>query len=186
MELVGLLALGDVTTISLWAINLVVSICIGVVLNRVAAVTRKFERLEDSRVVEITKLENKLEAAETTTHGMVTKLVDERFRAMSHEMNNHVQGFAGTLDMLTRELKEREDDARRLGEGDHRLEIKLLKDVAAIKLHVTEHAASKEDLKEHRDEANTKLDGIARHLGEQDQRMAKIEQKCREHYRGDD
>ncbi len=145
------LALTDAATISLWAVNLLVSIAMAIVLYRVAAVTKKFERQED-------RSDASLKTAETKLHDAATKLIDERFRAMSHEMNGHVHGFVNTLDELKERLSDSDGIFRNLGDADHQNELKTQQRMEQIKDYVRDHCASRGDVREHVQSVNGRID----------------------------
>jgi chromosome segregation ATPase len=146
---------------------------VSVQLHRLAKQDRTVEGLEK-------RVREDAEKSAEERHSLTTKLVDERFRAMTHEVNNHVQGFTSTLDFLKARLEKRDDELDGLGERDHQQDLKLLQAVMEIKTHVIEKAASKEDLKEHQREMQRVVEAVNRHLGEQDAKLHRIEQRCDE------
>lgn len=146
-------------------------------LHKLAKQDRTVEGLER-------RLQDSIEKAANDRHELTTKLVDERFRAMTHDVNGHVQTFTSTLDVLRLKLEKSEEELDGLGEKvserNHGLEIQLLKAINEVKTHVVERSASKDDLKGHQHDMQRAVEGINGHLRQQDERLARIEQRCEE------
>ena len=145
------LALTDSLTIALAAFQLVFSAVVSVSLWRLTAWQRKYEGLEGK------------------LHETTTRLVDERFRAMTHEINSHVQGFVLALDDMKQRLQHGDAEVRGLGERDQRIELALSAKLDLLKDYIRENTAGKKDLEKHEAGAERRL-----HLLEQ--RMAGLVQ----------
>ena len=163
------LALSDGTTLAMWAVNLLVSGAITIVLARVAASTNKLQRVEDDRdrkvaaaeqrlIQAATEREARINAAEAKLHEATTKLIDERFRAMTHEVKTHVQGLTGTLDLLKLQLEDGSKAVGELYDVDHKIELGVASKIDQIKDYIREKAATKDDLKEHERSVSAKFD----------------------------
>lgn len=164
IEMQTILALADATAIGMWGVNLIATLCLAIVLNRVAASTRRFERCEDERNDKVEKLESNL-------HELTAKLVDERFRQMTHSIRNHVDGFARTLDELKLDLKERlqagDEEMRQLLDGDHTLELKVEQKISGQRDWMLQNLATKDDVRRHELSVNS-------HLAKQDEQIQKL------------
>lgn len=124
-----------------------------VTLHRMNTVMRKYERLEDTR-------ERQVQALEAKVHETAVKLIDERFRSMTHDLNNHVGNFKLTLDSLAARLADGEDGLGRLVDVDHAMEIKTLNRMEQIKDYVRDTCASKADVREHEKNVAVKFDRL--------------------------
>src|SRR5215217_7536244 len=74
------LAISDNLTVFLAIFQLVFSFVVSLTLWRLTAWQRRYDGLEQR------------------LHDATTRLVDERFRSMTHEVNSHVQGFLLSLE----------------------------------------------------------------------------------------
>jgi hypothetical protein len=135
-------------------LSIVISALVAWVLYRVSESVRRFERQED-------RSDAALKQAEAKLHDAARSLIDERFRAMSHEMNGHVQGFMTTLDELKERLQEGDGLLRTLGDVDHQLELKTVNRMEQIKDYVRDHCASKGDVKEQATSVNDRIDRLS-------------------------
>lgn len=136
-----------------WIAQWVFNVIVAVLLYRL----RRNDEVTDS-------LKKKVELSDEKQHELVAKLVDERFRAMSHEVNNHMQQFLSTIDEMKQRLQEGDGELRVLSERDHGLELKTLNALNDIKLHVVEKAATKEDLKRHEEQVEKKFNELRHEL----------------------
>src|SRR4051794_9334529 len=62
-------------------------------------------RRDDEQAATLRALQTKLEAAGNDGKALTEKLVEERLRAASHEVNNHVQAFAVGLEVLKQNMQ---------------------------------------------------------------------------------
>jgi hypothetical protein len=99
-----------------------------------------------------------MDRVEERLHAITTKLIDERFRAMTHELNSHVQGFVLALDDMKGRLKDGDGMLENLGQMDQRIEIQLIERVSAMKQWFIENLASKADLKDHEKTVSAKFE----------------------------
>src|SRR4051812_390388 len=107
-------------------VSLVIQTLMGIGLFYVATIQRRSERKEDKRNADMQQLEARL-------HETAAKLVEERFRAMTHSLNNHVHGFTTALDELKARVNEANEDVDGLVKEDHQLEVKTLQRMEEIK-----------------------------------------------------
>src|SRR5689334_18960299 len=121
MELMFMLAvITDGWVIGMWVVNIVISVGLGLGIavgnSRIRKVERledRFERMETNRDAQVGSLEKELET-------VATKLVEERFRAFSHQINNAVDGFTIRLNELKERLKDGEQTFEQLAERDQK------------------------------------------------------------------
>jgi len=168
------LATPDPWTIGIGVLNTAIGAAITFLFFRLSAAQRATDRKEDARIADMKAMAIKLENTEKSTHELAAKLVDERFRAMSHSVGNHVQGLVTTIDEMKERLKLGDGDFANLREGDHKLEIELLKSLADHREYVSSHAASKDDLAAHQKRTDASIETILERLGKQDRQMAVI------------
>ena len=145
------LAMSDAMVITFNLINIALTLLMGVGLAYVATVQRKSERKDDARNESIKALEARL-------HDTATKLVDERFRAMTHALNNHVQGFTTALDELKERVLQANTDVDGLAREDHQLEVKTLQRMDQIKDYFRDALASA--MRAHESTVDKKLERI--------------------------
>jgi hypothetical protein len=104
----SVLALSDGATFAMWAVNLLCTVGLGIVLANVARGQSKLQRAEDKREQDVNALKGNL-------HSMAEKLIDERFRHMTHDVRNHVQSFTLTLDKMTARMNEADKQFASIG-----------------------------------------------------------------------
>jgi hypothetical protein len=121
--------------------------------------------------------QRKYDMTEDRLHELATKLVDERFRAMTHEVNGHVQSFMSTLDMLKQQIQDGEQDFRVLGDRDQKIELAVAAKIDVLKDYIRDNAASKTDVKDHERSINAKLDRVGERIGELSERVAVLEHR---------
>ena len=143
------LALSDGLTISLAVFQLVFSAVVSVSLWRLTAWQRRYEGLE-SKLNEAT-----------------ARLVEERFAAMTRQVDRHVQSFVAAIEDVKQRMLFGDADVRALGERDQRIELTLATRIDLLKDYIRETAAPKKDLERH--EA-----GAERRLGTLEQRLAEL------------
>jgi predicted nuclease with TOPRIM domain len=160
------------TNLNLTLLNTGLTALVGIglgVINR-RAQAREHENIK--RDQKIDTLETKLDGATQTTHELAAKLVDERFRAMTHEVNNHMQGFLSTLDEMKGRLRDGEAEFGQMRDGGHELKLEIAKGLAEIKQVISERAASKQDMRDHQASMQAEVKSIQSHLGQQDIKQA--------------
>jgi hypothetical protein len=104
--------------------------------------------------------------AEARQHELVAKLVDERFRAMTHEVNGHVNGLSLALEELKHKLKEGESVFGRLGDRDQKIELTVAARIDALKDYIRDNAASKKDLEKHEAAVERKFTSFEARIGD--------------------
>ena len=142
------LALSDPLTISLAAFQLVFSAVVSVSLWRLTAWQRRYEGLE-----------GKLNDA-------TTRLIEERFAAMTRQVDRHVQSFVDAIDEVKQRIVFGDADVRALGERDQRIELTLATRLDVLKDYIRETAATKKDLEKHELGAERRLCVIEARLSE--------------------
>jgi septation ring formation regulator EzrA len=91
-------------------------------------------------------------------HELATKLVDERFRAMTHEVNNHMQGLLNTIDELKSRLKDGDQTIDGLNERDQKIELAVAGKIDSLKDYIRDNTASKSDVRAHEQTVAGKFD----------------------------
>jgi hypothetical protein len=142
----SVLGLSDALTVSLAVFQLVFSAIVSISLWRLTAWQRRYEGLEGK------------------LHETTTRLVDERFRAMTHEVNSHVQGLVLALEDMKQRIHFGDAEVRGLGERDQRIELSLAGKVDAIKDYIRDNAANKKDLEKHEAAVDRKLGMVEQRL----------------------
>jgi hypothetical protein len=140
------------------------------VMIRIQESVRRYENLEKSSADQRDELEGELKT-------VATKLIEERFRHLSHTVTEEVQGMQRVMEEFKRQIRDDGGVLRELGKMDHSLEIKLLKEVSAIKEFVMERAASKQDLAEHQRSMKSEVNQLTEKLNQQNVQMARIEKQ---------
>jgi hypothetical protein len=97
---------------------------------------------------------------ETRLHETTTKLIDERFRSMSHEVRNHMQVFISAIDEMKNKVKEADGEAKKLNDRDHEVELNVINKIDELKDYIRERAASASDLKRHEDNVNKRFEAL--------------------------
>ena len=143
-----LLALSDGLTVSLAVFQLVFSAVVSVSLWRLTAWQRRYEGLE-----------GKLNDA-------TTRLIEERFAAMTRQVDRHVQSFVDAIDEVKQRIVFGDADVRALGERDQRIELTLAARIDLLKDYIRETAATKKDLEKHEVGAERRLCVIEQRLAE--------------------
>lgn len=163
---VTVLALDDGTKFSLTLLlgvwNTLLSGGITVVLFWITKTVKRYDRLEDDGKAKLKDMANSL-------HEASTKLIDERFRAITHQVN----GTANKFDLAVEDIKQRlqlgDGELRMLGSVDQKIEIQLIERIAVMKDWFVQNLASKGDLKEHEKSVGAKFD----RMGERMETLAK-------------
>jgi L-2-hydroxyglutarate oxidase LhgO len=109
-----------------WVFNFIVTVS----LAYVAAKNRKIEQLE------------------ATLKEATDRQIEDRFRAMSRELTLHLEPLLKEIDKICERLNAGDQDFRRLMDGDRQVEIKLLKEIAAVR----EQMLTRTDLQRLREE----------------------------------
>jgi predicted nucleic acid-binding Zn-ribbon protein len=144
----------EVVKITLMVANLVVSFVMGGGLFWLGTKTRRFESTE-----------NRL-------HETATKLVDERFRATSHELKGSMQGLLLTMEEMKNQIRDGQSEYRGLGDRDQKIELQLAGKVDQIKDYIREHAATKNDLEAHESSMERKIEKIESQIAELSKQVA--------------
>lgn len=106
-------------------------------------------------IYRLSKFDRDVDGLKKELHEVAAKLVDERFRSMSHSINNHVQNFTSTLDKLSLTVREKEREIKDLSAEDWETRLQFTKDTA-----------TKEDLRRHEDKVEEKLTQITDKIDE--------------------
>ncbi len=133
------LALSDSLSVSLAVFQLVFSAIVSISLWRLTAWQRRYEGLEGK------------------LHETTARLVDERFRAMTHEVNSHVQGLVLALEEMKQRVHLADHEFRALGERDQKIELHLASKIDVLKDYIRDHAAGKKDLDKYEAAVDRKL-----------------------------
>ena len=128
----------------------------------------------------LTAWQRRYEGLETRLHEATTRLVDERFRAMTHEVNSHVQGFLLVLEELKTRVQAGDGELRTLGDRDQKIELALAGRIDTLKDYIRDHAASKTDLEKHEITFDRKLGQVVLRLGDLASTVAVLTERVRE------
>ena len=142
------LALSDGLTVSLAVFQLAFSAVVSVSLWRLTAWQRRYEGLE------------------AKLNDATTRLIEERFAAMTRQVDRHVQSFVDAIDEVKQRIVFGDADVRALGERDQRIELTLAARIDLLKDYIRETAASKKDLEKHEVGAERRLCVIEQRLSE--------------------
>jgi chromosome segregation ATPase len=143
------LGISDSATFAMWAITLTVNGGMGIILYRVAAWQRRFDRQEDTHRTDQTNLRQKIDEMAKEQHQTTEKLIDERFRKVTHQVDNHALAVSGALSELKDQIKESKSDLDGLGDRDQRIELTVAQKVDQVKDYIRENVPLKEDLEKH-------------------------------------
>ena len=105
----------------------------------------------------LTAWQRRYEGLEARLHEATTRLVDERFRAMTHEVNSHGQGFLLVLEELKQRVQLGDGELRTLGDRDQKIELALAARLDALKDYIRENAAGRKDLEKNEAAVDRKL-----------------------------
>ena len=144
----SLLALSDNLTLSLAVFQLVFSFLVSLSLWKLTAWQRRYEGLEDR------------------LHEATTRLVDERFRAMTHEVNAHVNKFLLTVEEMKQRIQLGDGEIRGLSDRDQKIELTIAARLDLLKDYIRDTAASKKDLEKHETSVERKLGAVELRLGD--------------------
>jgi hypothetical protein len=142
------LALSDGLSVSLAVFQLVFSAVASVTLWRLSAWQRRYEGLE-------AKLQE-----------TAARLVDERLRAITHEVNGHVEGLVLALGELQQRMRSGDAEVRAMGERDQRIELAVAGKIDLLKDYIRDFAAGKKDLEKHEIGVDRKLGQVEQRLGQ--------------------
>ena len=125
----------------------------------------------------LTAWQRRYEGLEARLHEATTRLVDERFRAMTHEVNSHVQGFLLVLEELKQRVQLGDGELRTLGDRDQKIELALAARLDTLKDYIRDHAASKADLEKHETTFDRKWGQVELRLGELSSTVAVLSER---------
>ena len=157
-----MLAISDSLTVFLAIFQLVFSFVVSLTLWRLTAWQRRYDGLEER------------------LHEATTRLVDERFRAMTHEVNSHVQGFLLTLEELKQRIQSGDGEIRTLGDRGQKIELTLAGRFDQLKDYIRDTAAGKKDLEKHESSVERKLAQIEMRLGDLTSSVAVLTERVKE------
>ena len=144
----SLLALSDNLTVFLAAFQLVFSFVVSLSLWKLTAWQRRYEGLEDR------------------LHDATTRLVDERFRAMTHEVNSHVNKFLLTVEEMKQRIQLGDGEIRGLSDRDQKIELTIAARLDLLKDYIRDTAASKKDLEKHESSVERNHGAVELRLGD--------------------
>ena len=157
-----MLALSDNLTVFLAVFQLVFSFVVSLTLWRLTAWQRRYDGLEER------------------LHEATTRLVDERFRAMTHEVNSHVQGFLLTVEEMKQRIQLGDGEIRGLSDRDQKIELALAVRIDLLKDYIRDTAASKKDLEKHEGTVERKLGQVEARLGDLTSSVAVLTERVKE------
>ena len=156
------LTLSNYLPIFLAVFQLVFSFLVSLSLWRLTAWQRRYEGLEDR------------------LHEATTRLIDERFRAMTHEVNSHVNKFLLTVEEMKQRLQLGDGELRGLSDRDHKIELSLSAKLDHLKDYIRDTAASKKDLEKHESAVERKLVQVELRLGDLTSSVAVLTERVKE------
>ena len=156
------LALSDNLTVFLALFQLVFSFVVSLSLWRLTAWQRRYEGLEDR------------------LHDATTRLIDERFRAMTHEVNSHVNKFLLTVEEMKQRLQSGDGELRLLTDRDQKIELALALRIDHLKDYIRDTAATKKDLEKHESSVERKLGQVEMRLGDLTSSVAVLTERVKE------
>ena len=156
------LAISDNLTVALAIFQLVFSFLVSLSLWKLTAWQRRYEGLEDR------------------LHDATTRLIDERFRAMTHEVNSHVQGFLLTVEEMKTRIQSGDGEIRGLSDRDQKIELALATRIDHLKDYIRDTAASKKDLEKHESTVERKLAQVELRLGDLTSSVAVLTERVKE------
>jgi hypothetical protein len=157
-----MLSLSDNLTVSLAIFQLVFSFVVSLTLWRLTAWQRRYEGLEDR------------------LHDATTRLIDERFRAMTHEVNSHVQKFLLTVEEMKQRIQLGDGEIRGLCDRDQKLELLLSARLDHLKDYIRDTAATRKDLEKHESSVERKLAQVELRLGDLTSTVAVLTERVKE------
>ena len=156
------LSVSDNLTVPLAVFQLVFSAVVSITLWRLSAWQRRYEGLEDR------------------LHDATTRLIDERFRAMTHEVNRHVQGFVLTVEEMKQRIHFGDGEIRGLSDRDQKIELALAVRIDLLKDYIRDTAATKKDLEKHETAVERKLGQVEVRLGDLTSTVAVLTERVKE------
>jgi hypothetical protein len=146
-QLVQVEAIGLLLTVMQFGFNVVVGI-----------VAFQFKRAHN----EIRALRDAVTTADGRTHTLTEKLIDERMRAFTHQVNDLTQAYGAGVKTMEMAVADANSAIKSLGERDHQEELKRLKAIHELQVEILREAATKGDLKEHEESMRRELNDIRR------------------------
>lgn len=104
----------------------IVDIAIGVVLFRISRIVELHDRERRESIEAQARLKHEL-------HETTTKLIDERFRAITHDVANHANTVMLKIDEITQRLQSGEQEFDALAGSDHRIEMAIVAKLDTVK-----------------------------------------------------
>lgn len=142
--------------------QLVFSAIVSVTLWRLTAWQRRYEGLEDR------------------LHEATTRLIDERFRSMTHEVNSHVQGFLLTVEEMKQRIQLGDGEIRGLSDRDQKIELALAIRIDQLKDYIRDTAATRKDLEKHETAVERKLGQVELRLTDLTSTVAVLTERVKE------
>lgn len=142
--------------------QLVFSAIVSITLWRLTAWQRRYEGLEDR------------------LHEATTRLIDERFRSMTHEVNSHVQGFLLTVEEMKQRIQLGDGELRGLSDRDQKIELALAIRIDQLKDYIRDTAATRKDLEKHETAVERKLGQVEMRLTDLTSTVAVLTERVKE------
>lgn len=141
----AMLAQGDYEglKLGLMVVSLIVSVLSSFGVLWIGVRERARCRKEDQWAATILSWETKLAGAESKGEQLVERLVEERIRAASHEVNNHVTQFVNALNVLKEQASASAEQFKELNEADHANRLTLATQIAQLQNWMGERFAEK-------------------------------------------
>jgi hypothetical protein len=139
-----------------------------------------FSAIVSLSIWKLTVKHRKTEGMEASLSELTAKLVEERFRGISHQVANDVNHFSKTLQSLSEHIKEQEKNVDGLSDQDRKNELSFNARFDQIKDWLRENVATKQDFEKHEVKADRKFEIVGREIGQLSKEVAVLAEKVRE------
>jgi hypothetical protein len=129
-------------------VGVIVSILAGVFGTINTYLVMTLQRSFDKRCREEQASVQEIHSLKTSVHESTVRLIDERFRGISHEVRNHANGVMLAMDELKSRVKEGDLEGDTLAAAVHAIELKMRGWLDEMKDYIRINTASKEDAKD--------------------------------------
>ena len=115
-------------------------------------------------IMKLSQSQRRYDGLEDKLHDTTTKLVDERFRAVSHKVAETSHSFGLAVAEMKDRIKDIDQVANELQERDQRNELAVVNRLDSLKDWLRNSAANKDDLKSHNDSMARRVERIENDL----------------------
>jgi hypothetical protein len=140
-------------------------------LYKVSIVVDRHDKQEKQSEQVISTLKNNL-------HETATKLIDERMRAITHELRGHVQGLVNTIDDIKGRLQDGDGTFGELATADHKIELQVVQKIGLLREWMLETFAGKTDLAAHEASMSRRVENMDSHIRDVQTKVAVIDARA--------